>query len=225
MTARFRPLLVGAMALASAGCSLLATRTYVPVHYYILELAPAGPDGAKAAAPARTGTRALAVARLASPPAYGDRIFYSGQDCTAGYFESDRWVEPPAEMLTRALEQSLRAGGAARAVARESLLRDADLLLAGELVRFDIVRNARDTEAVCEIQLVLRDLRSRTVVWAETFAARRPVRRPAMPVAGPKVHAMVEAMNAAASEVIARAAEAVSKVLAGLPDTPPAPAK
>jgi ABC-type uncharacterized transport system auxiliary subunit len=210
---------LAALPLVGGACSALP-RSSVPVHYYALDV-----KGPAAKAAGERAVHALAVARLVASAAYGERIYYRGRDCTAGYYEGERWVEAPAEMVTRALERTLRESGAARAVGRESLLRDADLLLGGELVSFDIVRDARECEAVCEVQLVLRDLRSRTVVWAGRFAARRPVRRPAVPVAGPKVHAMVEAMNDAVGEAIAAACEGVGKALAGLPGPLPAAAK
>lgn len=197
-------------------CGLFA-RSYVAAHYYTLDVEPELPAAAEPA------VNALAVARLSSPSHYRDRIFYRGKDHSAGYYEYDRWVQPPAELLTRVLSRALRGARVARAVARDTLLRDADLLLAGELVRFDIaIRGPRDYVAECEIQLILTDTRTRKVLFAERFAATSPVRKPTVPVVRPKAPAMVAAMNQAVGEVVTKATAALAKALADLPKAPPA---
>jgi ABC-type uncharacterized transport system auxiliary subunit len=213
---RFLPFLV-AIPFLLAACGLPA-RSHVPVRYYNIEVAPS-PSSSPASRPT---LKALAVARLSSPSRYRDRIFYRAKNHAAGYYEYDRWVEPPAELLTRIITRALQDARVARAVARETLLRHADLVLAGEVVRFDTVRDKRQWMAECEIHLVLKDIRTRTVLLAQRFAASHPVRKPVVPIARPKVPAIVEAMNAAVGEVVANATEAVAKTLAALPDKPAA---
>jgi ABC-type uncharacterized transport system auxiliary subunit len=205
------------LALLAAGCSL-PSRSPVPVRYYTLE--PNVEPPKEAGPPA---VPALAVARLDAPSHYDTRIFYRKDDHTAGYYEHDRWIEPPAALLSRLLRQTLRDRNVAQAVASDTLLRDAHLLLTGELLRFDVLRDARDCSAQCELQLVIRDLRRRKVLFAQRFHASRQVPNPAVPMTRPKVPAMVGAMNEAVGEVLAQSAHSVAKALADLPKASAAP--
>jgi ABC-type uncharacterized transport system auxiliary subunit len=190
----------------------------VAVRYYTLQPDVQPPKGRPTPA-----VPALAVARLTAPSHYNDRIFYRKDDHTAGFYEYDRWVEPPAALVSRLLRQTLRDANVAEAVASDSLLRDADLLLTGELLRFDILRDTRDCSVECEVQLVIRDLRRREVLFAQRFHAQRPVPNPAVPMTRPKVSAMVGAMNEAVGEVLTQSTAAVAKALADLPKTQESP--
>jgi ABC-type uncharacterized transport system auxiliary subunit len=224
MNARPLRCLLAALPLLLAACGL-TSRSHVPIHYYTIEMPRAAPAKAPAAPAKAPAAKTLAIARLGSPSHYRDRIFYRDKERAAGYYENDRWVEAPADLLTRLLQRALQDAAVARTVASEALLHDADLLLAGELLRFDIVRDARDCVAECEVQIVLRDLRTRTVLLAQRLAVTKPVRKPAVPVARPGVPAMVDAMNEAARDVVAKATEAVAAALASPPEKPPAAPK
>ncbi|NQT53642.1 membrane integrity-associated transporter subunit PqiC [bacterium] len=198
------------MPLVLCGCGIPA-RPRIAVRHYALG-APA--IEAPTAAPA---VNALAIAPFDSPSHYTDRIFYRDKNNAAGHYAQDRWVAAPADMITRLVAQSLRQARVAQAVARERLLRDADLVLAGDLVRFEIVRDGRNCTAACELQLVIRDLRKHTVVFARSFAAEVPVKKPLVPVARVSVAAMVAALDAATSDVLTRATTAIGKALAEMP--------
>ncbi len=205
------PLAFALLALLGAGCGL-SSRSRVAVRYYTLQPDVKPPQEAKTPA-----VPALAVARLTAPSHYNDRIFYRKDDHTAGFYEYERWVEPPAALVSRLLHQALRDANVAEAVASDSLLRDANLLLTGELLRFDIIRDTRDCSVECEVQLVIRNLRRREVVFAQRFHAERPVPNPAVPMTRPKVPAMVGAMNEAVGEVLAQSTAAIANALANLP--------
>ncbi|HUT32733.1 MAG TPA: ABC-type transport auxiliary lipoprotein family protein [Planctomycetota bacterium] len=195
------PLIPAMSALLLAGCSILS-RPFVPVRYYSIDPPAAEP---------RPGTQPadliLAVRALGSAPRYRERILFRRGALAAGFHENDRWVEPPSDMVTTVLRRTLEAGGIARVVADDRLVRRPDLLLDGCLTRFDEVQRDPHWLAECEIELVLKQADDGSVLFAGRFAASRDA-------GGKTTAAFVEAMRAAAAEVAAKAAEAVAKALA-----------
>jgi ABC-type uncharacterized transport system auxiliary subunit len=194
---------IGVVALAlllTSGC-LLPERTVVDVTYYSVE--PAAP-----APPERTpADLALAVRALDSASRYQPTILYRDEGHVVAYLEGERWVEPPAEMVTRALRRALDAGRIARVVAAERLVRRPDVVVEGSLTRFDQVRGKTAWTAECELELVVKDAVSSQVLLARRLAVARPAE-------ARTTAAFVAAMNAAVADLIAQAADAVAEGLA-----------
>jgi len=204
MTLRVAALLPVLAALAGCG---LSRSPYVPVRYYSIDPPPL-PRAA-----ARTSEVTLGVRALLSTSAYRDRILYRTGGRAVDYHEDDRWVEPPAEMVTRALERALQAAGVARLVADDRLLRRAQFVLEGRLTRFDEVHGAPQWTAECEIELALRQAEGDQTVLVTRLAARQPAKEKT-------TLAFVEAMNVAVGEIAAAAAETVANALAKPPSAP-----
>jgi len=185
---------------ALGGCSLLWPRRVAPRYYSI------GPP-ALAPRAAEPADLTLAVRPLDSGSRYRERILYRTPGNPIGYHESDRWVEPPAEMVTSVLRRALQAARVARVVADGRVARRADVTLEGRLTRFDEVQARDGWAAECEIELVLKQSDSDELLHVGYLAARRPAK-------GKTTPSFVEAMDAAAAEVTARAVDAVAKGLA-----------
>ena len=186
----------------AAGCGLnLSPRPVRPTSYYTIE--PDLPTPRKGTPPGFV----LAVQPLGAASRYGERILRRDAGNAVEYYEHDRWVEPPAEMLSRALVRAL--SGAARTVVDGRLVRRADVTLEGRVTRFDQARTDDGWQAVCELELVLKhDEDGRVLLAARMLAAR--------PVASADPAALAQAMDAASGELLAKASDAVAKALAGL---------
>jgi ABC-type uncharacterized transport system auxiliary subunit len=186
----------------AAGCGLnLSPRPVRPVRYYSIE--PDLPAPQKRATP----DLVLAVQPLEAASRYGERILRRDKGNAVEYHEHDRWVEPPAEMLSRALVRAL--AGAARTVVDGRLVRRADVALEGRVTRFDQAHTDDGWQAVCELEMVLKhDEDGRVLLATHVLAAR--------PVASADPAAFVQAMDAAAGELLAKASDAVAKALAEL---------
>jgi ABC-type uncharacterized transport system auxiliary subunit len=185
---------------AQAGCGL-ARRPSVPIRYYSIE---PGTPGAAAGEPAGG---VLVVRAFESASRYRERIFFRAAGGGVGFHERERWVEPPAEMVARALRRALEAARVARIVAHERLVRRPDVFVEGNLTRFDEVEGPKQWLAQCEVELVVKQAERGEVLLATRLAASRPAKEPT-------TAAFVEAMNAAVGELTAKATEAVSRALA-----------
>ncbi len=193
--------LVPPLSMLLAGCALWP-RPLVPVHYYTIDppaVAAKAPGG-----PARGGV--LAVRSLASASRYRERILYRKGGIEAAYHEHERWVEPPAEMVTAVLCRGLAAAGVAGAVVDDRLVRRPDLILDGRVLRFDEVHREPNWLAECEVELILKQAEEGTVLFAGRLAATCEAK-------GRTTSAFVAAMNAAVAQVAAQAADAIAKSL------------
>ncbi|MBM4041451.1 MAG: hypothetical protein FJ290_23360 [Planctomycetes bacterium] len=202
--------LLPALPFLLAGCTLFP-RSLVPVHYYTID--PPAVEPRPDAAPADL---VLAVHTLGAAPRYRERILFRKGPLAAGYHETSRWVEPPADMLSTILRRTLDARRIARVVADDRLLRRPDLILDGRLTRFDEVQADPAWRAECELELLLKQADDGAVLLSARFAASREA-------AARTTAAFAEAMNAAVANVVAQAADAIAKTLAALkkPDKTP----
>ena len=192
------PILLLLLAPLIPACTIISRAPRIPTHYYTLVPPPP---------PASPTAPTLAIASLAAPGRYREAIFYRTGTHEVGHHEYDRWVESPAELATRALSRALQAANVARVVAPESLLRHADLVLVGRLERFDQVREGKTAAAECALHLILKDSRTRQILFARRFEARRPAAKPDVP-------AFVAAMEQALAKTVAAAAVATADAIA-----------
>jgi len=186
---------------AAAGC-ILPERSHVRICYYSID--PAAPR----AAPRAPHDLSLAVRSLDSASRYRDNVLHRPRGSAAvAYHDCQRWVEPPAEMVTRALRRALEAARVAAVVADDRLVRRADILVDGTLTRFDEVHDEARWTAECELELVVKRAEHSQVLLATRLAADRPAKEKT-------TASFVEAMNAAVADLVAQAADAVGKALA-----------
>jgi len=202
---RFSPVLTLVL-LPLSGCSCLRS-SITPVHYYTLD------SPLPQAAAGKRADVTLAVRYLTAASRYRDRIVFRAGETAVGFHENDRWVEPPAEMLTGELERTLRAANVARDVVDERMARRADFILEGRVARFDEVHGTSQWTAQCELELVLRAGEGDRILLATTIAASHAAKAKTTP-------AFVDAMRAAVGEALLKASQAIGKALAENPPRP-----
>jgi ABC-type uncharacterized transport system auxiliary subunit len=161
-------LVVGACAAAiasSAGCG--AAR---PIKYYQLTVPG---DGAP------SDPNALPVTLLLGPLTGShlyreDKIVYSSAGQNMGTYESQRWAEPPTELIQDVLFRELRASGRYRTVNSLRSNAHGDFLLHGRLYDFKEVSGSPLVARIA-IEYELRDSKTGTTVWSHYYTHDEPV--------------------------------------------------
>jgi cholesterol transport system auxiliary component len=155
-----------------------------PSKYYQLTV-----PGDAAAAPATDpAPLTLLVGNLQASHLYReDRIVYSSGGEQMGTYETQRWAEPPTEMVEEVLLRELRAAGRYRAVYTHRSNTNGDFLLRGRLYDFKEVSGSSVLARVT-FELELRDLKTGTTVWTHYYTHDEPV-------TGKDVPAVVAALN------------------------------
>ncbi len=178
------------LAVATAGC--LGARSYTPTMDYVVEPAV---DVSVADATTKTlGVRPLTPARPYTKPA----MHYREEGQVLGRYDYDEWAELPGVVVTRALMSALVATGRFADVGPAIDVAAPDLILTGQLLRFDEVRTSAPAVALCEIRIEVRNTKDRSVVWADTVSASAPLEEE-----GPS--ALAKAMSKAVGQAISRA--------------------
>lgn len=171
-----------------AGC--LTPAKGAPALRYVIspkiEVAEAQPNG-----------KSLAVRPLEPARPYKQNVVYREGD-RLGLYSSVEWSELPSDAATRALTDSLLASHRFADVANAVDLSQPQLVLTGQLRRFDLVRDTDPWSATCEIRLELREGLERRLVWSSTLTATEPLSKSDQ-------SALPAAMNAALGRVIAQA--------------------
>lgn len=189
-----RLLLTVAVVFPGAGC---ITSTYKPTRFYALE--PVVQVAAVETVPKVLGVRPLEPAQ----PYTKRQMVYRAEDRVLGFQQYDEWSELPGDTVTRTLMDALVATKRFADVGNASDVGASDLILTGQLRKFDEVRSGDPWAAECEIRLELREGLARTLVWANTLSVRKPLgkRSPA---------GFAAAMNDAVSEMAQEAAEQIA---------------
>lgn len=165
------PLALAALAgiLVCAGCG--ASR---PVSYYSLDATPL-PMPAEAPKSDSRLPVALVVGRISASPLYTDNpIVYQVSNVEMETYEYHRWAEVPTEMLETMLTQDLAASGRFRSVTRLGAGTRGDYILRGHLYALDEV-DSPSLMARFSLELELVDVRTRSVVWTQTYDHDRAV--------------------------------------------------
>ena len=116
-----------------------------------------------------------------------DHIVYSSSGENMGFYEYQRWAEPPTEMIQQVLFRSLRVSGRYRSVySLRSSIRG-DYLLHGHLYDFKEISGSSMAGRV-SIELELRDTKTGATVWTHLYNHDEPV-------SGKDVSAVVAALN------------------------------
>src|SRR6266852_6460038 len=144
-----------------------------------------------------------------------DHIVYSSSSESMGFYEYQRWVEPPTEMIQQVLFRSLRASGRYSSVyALRSSIRG-DYLLHGPLYDFkEITGSPMSARVVLELEL--RDTKTGATVWTHLYNHDEPV-------SGKDVSAVVAALNRNVHRAAAEFAAGLDQYFSAHPPTVPTP--
>ncbi len=182
-------LLVGALAL-SACSSTAAPRFFAPPH--------------ETPTPAHLTTQTLVLAPSASGQHLGDRIMWRRSDVEVGFYEQERWTQPPIRYLDRALSDALFVTKGLRRSERGSAA------LAVELLSFEEVLLPAHQVRV-ELRALLLGIHRRpqpgAALLERRFAAKRAV-------ASEDAEAMARAFGQALDEAVASLTDEVLRALA-----------
>jgi ABC-type uncharacterized transport system auxiliary subunit len=143
----------------------------------------------------------LGVRPFTAATRYRERMLYRVSDVEIGFYEYDRWVEPPEEMVTRVITALLHASGLFRQVVTVDQVQLPAWLLSGELVRFDEVREGGRSRAECWLRVEVRRAQDERLLWTEVMRASVPLTAET-PAA--LAQAMSQAVQQVATELIAR---------------------
>lgn len=143
-----------------------------------------------------------------------DHIVYSSAGQNMGTYESQRWAEPPTEMMDEVLYRELRASGRYRAVNSMHSNARGDYLLHGRLYDFKEV-SGNPLVARVAFELELRDTKSGATVWNHYYAHDEPV-------SGKDVAAVVAALDRNVQSGISEMRTSLDQYFAAHPVTPAA---
>jgi ABC-type uncharacterized transport system auxiliary subunit len=152
------------VAAALAGCG--GAR---PIKYYQLSY----PSSAPPPSPEAINTTLLVRPFEASHLYLNDQIVYGFDSPQLGTYQTERWAEPPVEMLQDALVRGLRATGRFRAVYTIRSDASGQYILAGHLYDFKEV-DGSTIVARLVYEVRLRDRKTGTAVWARMYSHDEP---------------------------------------------------
>ncbi len=184
------PLLLGVV--AAMGC---IRPSVTPTVRYTLT-----PEIAVAQAPPTE--RSLGIRRLRASALYRTPILYA-QNHQIHPYPFSEWAMNPEDMVTRAITDAISATGRFRDVGDASNINRPELMLVGELRRFEADRDGNPVEAVCEVRLELRETFGTNLLWAKTLTAR-------VPLTEDRVAALPSAMSQAVAQVANMAAREIA---------------
>lgn len=146
-----------AVLLLTAGCG---GKILYPT-YYTLEIP--SPPAPTANAPRRG---AVAIRRFESPPYLRQtKIVYRQTAEEIGFYEYHRWADDPAETVTQAVIDSLRASQLFSSVTRYDGQGQQDYLMAGRLERLDEIDYGGPVRVEARISAELLNLRTGVTDW------------------------------------------------------------
>ncbi len=175
------------LCLLLGGC--LGRGEFVPVRYYSLDGPPSSLPQSR-----RTWDLTLGVRPFTAATRYGERMLYRRSEVEVGFYDYDRWVEPPAEMVTHTITEMVRAVGLFRQVVEVEHVQLSAWILSGELLRFDDVRDANPRRAECWLWVELVRARDEQLLWSQVIKA-------SVPVGGESPAAFARAMRQAVQQV------------------------
>src|ERR1700730_18002406 len=152
-------------ALLSSGCG--AAR---PIKYYQLTV----PGDMTQTSEANALPVTLLVGPLGGSHLYReDHIVYSTPGENMGMYDSQRWAEPPTEMMQEILFRELRASGRYRTVNTLRSNARGDFILQGRLYDFKEV-STNPLVARVAVEYELRDMKSGATVWSHYYSHDEP---------------------------------------------------
>lgn len=119
------------------------------------------------------------------------------------YYGNDTWAEAPDDYLTRALVDALAATGRFSDAGYAADMSRPDLIVTGELRKFQENRGSTPAVAEIEVRLELREARQTRNFWTEILVSRVPMR-------DETPGGLAQSMNEAVGEIARQAAEAIA---------------
>jgi ABC-type uncharacterized transport system auxiliary subunit len=171
--------------LASAAAGLAACGKEKPVHYFQLTHPPT-----TALSASQSPIDAIVMVRLfqTSHLYREDRIVYGNDTVEVGLYDTDRWTEPPVDLLRDALARGLRSSNQFRAVTSLRSEMNFDYYLAGQLYAFREVDGNGGLRARLNFDVELIDVKKSKTIWRHTYNHDETS-------SGDGVAALAEAMN------------------------------
>jgi cholesterol transport system auxiliary component len=173
--------------IAAAACLIVVAGCGAerPVHYYTLDQPAAVTESAEP----HVYSVSLLVARVrATQLLEDDRIVYGVSQVEMGVYGSQRWAEPPPEMIETMLVERLRATGQYKSVERLAGAARGDYVVRGRLISLKEMDLPSGIVGRFTMELDLFDPKTGTVVWSQTYSHDEPVAEKA-------VSAVVEALQ------------------------------
>jgi len=130
-------------------------------------------------------------------------LVFRETDHQIGCYPNVEWAEMPRDTVTRALSDALIAMGRFKDIGNAADLRAPDLLLTGQLRKFDEVRTSDPWVAECEVRIEVREGIERRLVWAATLSVREPLERN-------DLAALAAAMSRAVARIVEQAAAEIA---------------
>ena len=193
-------------ALLSSGCG--AAR---PIKYYQLTV----PGDMTQATDANALPVTLLIGPLSGSHLYReDHIIYSTPGEHMGMYDSQRWAEPPTEMVQQVLFRQLRASGQYRTVNTLRSNARGDFILQGRLYDFKEV-STNPLVARMAVEYELRETKSGATVWSHYYSHDEPV-------GGKDVSAVVAALDRNVQAIVGQVKVGLEQYFAGHPVTPTA---
>lgn len=145
--------------LSATAC--LTGGTYVPRTYYAIEPFIDVPT-------AEPVDRVVAIRPLSAARPYKLGIVFR-DNLRVGYLDDVEWAESPKDVMTRALLDAILATGRFQDVGDTFHVKAPDLILTGELLKFDQVRAQDGWTAECRVRLELRRAFTGEALWSDTL--------------------------------------------------------
>lgn len=202
----FIALMFALTALLSSGCG--AAR---PIKYYQLTVPG---DLAPATDPSPIPITLLVGPLTGSHLYREDHIIYSTPGENMGMYESQRWAEPPTEMMQDLLFRELRASGRYRTVNTLRSNARGDFMLQGRLYDFKEV-SANPLVARVAVEYELREMKSGATVWSHYYSHDEPA-------GGKDVSAVVAALDRNVQGIAAQIKAGLEQYFTEHPPTPAA---
>jgi ABC-type uncharacterized transport system auxiliary subunit len=185
----------------SSGCG--AAR---PIRYYELSV----PGNLAPAADSNAYPITVVVGSLSASHLYReDQIVYGTPGESMGLYETQRWAEPPTDMLQDLVFRELQASGRYRSVNTLRSSARGDYILQGRLYDFKEV-SANPLVARVALEFQLRDMKSDAIVWSQYYAHDEPV-------SGKEVSAVVAALNRNVQGIVGQVQAALEQYFAAHP--------
>jgi ABC-type uncharacterized transport system auxiliary subunit len=146
-----------------------------------------------------------------------DKIVYSSGGQNMGTYETQRWAEPPTEMMQEVLYRQLEASGRYRSVNPLRSGGHGDYLLHGRLYDFKEV-SGNPLVARVAIEYELRDTKTGMTVWSHYYAHDEPV-------SGKDVGAIVAALDRNTQNIVGEVKAGLEQYFSAHPVAVAAPAQ
>jgi ABC-type uncharacterized transport system auxiliary subunit len=198
---RFPILLFLLILVLSTGC--LSRNPKVPIHLYTLEESRVVPETRIILPPLSLG-----VYGFDTSPSIEARILYRISAVELGYYDYDRWGEPPGEMVTRAFMRGLSASHLFSGILRGEKYPQSsfDWILTGTLERFEEDHTTEPAAAHIRVNLEIYRADSYTRIWKRSLEAREALE-------GDSAENLVLAMNKALGRILIEAKAEMERIL------------